>query len=150
MINNNKKLKEFQRVSGNGTAIPGTSEFRERIPVDGKWIQVAGTVCCPNSGDINGYVLLQNTTASANITAVSAGQFIWTGTLANGQSLIIPLFSSYDYPVSVTVDTPSGRTISTAVLQGSGSITAGGAITLATNIYTTSATFGGQYSIILS
>lgn len=150
MINKNKKLKAFIRVDGLGNVIPATLEFREHPPKDGRFIQISGNMCCPNSGDINGYILLKNTTASANITGFTTGAYTWTGVLANGQSLIVPLYDSYNYTVSVVVDTPTGRTLTTSVLQGSGTISAIGAITLATNTATTSATQNGQYSIVLN
>lgn len=152
MINKNKALQAWVKIDGNGNVVPGSLVFRPFpfSPKDGKWKKISGNVCCPNSGDINGYVLFKNTTASANITYIRAGGYIWTGTLTNGQSLIIPLFDSYDYHVHLTVDTPSGRTITTAVLQGGGTITAGGVITNTTNTYNTSATANGQYSITLS
>lgn len=148
MINNNKNLHAFVAIDGKGNIKPGMVQFRDVMPKDGRWLQIQGNYCC--DVDNNAYVLVQNTTASANITSIKAGMFTWTGTLANGQSLIVPLFSSYDYPISITVDTPSGRTITTAVLQGTGTITTGGVITTATNVYTTSAFLNGQYSIILS
>lgn len=150
MIQRNKRLVGWVRLDGNQEVIPSSYQLRPLgfQPKDGEWIQVTSNYCCAQ--DLNGYVLVSNTTASANVTHIVAGRFTWTGTLANGGKLIIPLFNSYDYDVVITVDTPTGRTITTATLQGTGTITTGGVITVASNTYHTTATLNGQYSIVLS
>lgn len=151
MNQNRAKLALWLRVDGTGTVIPSASQLRPikdiKGPRDGRWIRVQSNYCCTS---LDSYLVFRNTTASANITAISYTGFSWSGTLANGDYLVTPIPNGYNEVVSVTVDTPSGRTITTATKQGSGTITAGGVITLATNVYDTSATPASQYTVILS
>lgn len=118
----------------------------------GNWRQIPISVCCtPGS-----FILFRNTTASANITAISTAteDISWTGTLANGQYLIFSIPNGYNETFNITVDTPAGRTLTSSVIQqdveGTATIGAIGAITLATNSTATNVSPGAQFMVILS
>lgn len=121
-------------------------------PTSGIWRQIKNNWCC----DTSSYILFRNTTASANITAISTADkaINWSGTLANGAYYIFAIPRGYDETFSITVDTPTGRTITTSVAQqdveATATIGAVGAITLATNTFATNIAQGAQFLVILS
>jgi len=150
-----RRLNLWVRLDGNGDVIPGSEQYRPIgvRPRDGRWKQVTGSYCC-NPGTT--LITFHNTTASANITAIETadGAINWTGSLANGKyySFVIP--NGYDETFNITVNTPTGRTITTSVAQqdqeGTATISAVGSITLATNSFSTNVAQGAQFLVVLS
>ncbi len=145
------KQRPFVRLNGFGDIIPGSIVFRDRQPKMGNWRQLGFiNACCSGIGD--SLIIFSNTTASANITAIttSDGRVNWAGTLANGELIAFTIPGGIDETFSVTVDTPSSRTITNTTAQGNGVISTIGAITLATNSFTTTAVPSTQYLSVLS
>jgi len=148
----NYRDRLFIRKDANGIAISQSALWRRKKPSEiGRWVDITQCVtnCC--STEPNGsFIVFRNTTASANITEISFPGFTWTGSLTNGQYLVVPLPYQTSEEVSITVNTPTGRTLTTSVIQGDGTISSIGAITLATNTADIDSTPASQYLIILS
>lgn len=157
MSNNrlNSRDRLYIRIAKNGIAIANSALWRRNKPKkqEGYWKDITSCVmgCCGAAEPIvSNFTIFQNTTASANITDISYPGYSWSGTLANGDLLVVPLPYNIDETISVTVDTPSGRTITSTTVQGTGVIGSPGAITLATNTFDAAGTPESQYLVILS
>jgi hypothetical protein len=150
----NSRDRLFIRLAKDGTVVADSAMWRKHIPRgQGRWKDITEAVltCCSTTiPTVRSYMVFRNTTASANITAISFPGYSWTGTLANGQYLVVELPYDFNETISITVDTPSGRTITTSTVQGTGTIAAIGAITAATNTTTVTPDPDSQYLVILS
>lgn len=146
------KQRPYIRLNGFGDYIPGSIVFRERSPKDGTWVQL-GSInhCC--SGTNDSYVVVQNSTASANITSIAStdGRINWTGTLANTHTIVFMIPGGIDEVIQFALDTPAGRTFTSTTIQGNGVISPSSisAAVTVTEISTT-AVPNSQYLVILS
>lgn len=150
--NKRNRLRAWARYDGTGEIIPGSIQLRPLnvIMRDGDWKQlVPANLCCAPASS---FILFRNTTASANITAISTadGAINWTGTLANAGYLIFQIPGSYNETFSVTVSSFSGRTLTNSTTLGDGTISAVGSLAALTTTFTTSSDTGSQYLSILS
>lgn len=151
-LNNRDRL--FIRLASNGTAIADSAIWRKTIPRgQGRWKDITEAVlgCCSTTEPTQGsFMVFRNTTASANVTEISFPGYDWTGTLTNGQYLIVPL--PYDFNETITIITSafSGRTLTTSTIQGTGTIAAIGALSSVANTTTVTSDPESQYLIILS
>lgn len=142
------------KINRDGTVSPSNIiQLRAGLkPGQGNWKRINTSVCC----DLDGIITFINTTASANITAISTADkaINWTGSLANGGYISFVIPNGVDENFSITVDTPAGRTITNSVVQqntaGTATISAIGAITVATNTFSTSIALEGQFLSVLS
>jgi hypothetical protein len=153
------KLRLWVRLDGNGDVIPGSEQYRPIgvTPKNGNWRMVKGSYCC-GAGDA--IIIFRNTTASANITAISTADNVinWTGTLANNGMIAFVIPNGYDETFTVTTSAYSGRTFTTSVSQqnveGTATIAPPTAspysLTGLTTVITTNVAPGAQFSVILS
>lgn len=150
----NSRDRLYIRIAKDGVAIADSAMWRKQIPrSQGRWKDITSCVlgCCGSTEPTqNSYIIFSNTTAAANITSISFTGYSWTGTLANGQYLVVPLPFEFSETITIVVDTPAGRTLTTATAQGSGTIAAIGAITVGTNTTVVSEDPESQYTVILS
>lgn len=146
------KLASWIRVDGNGNLDPSNLI---QLPFGmkpaksaGNYRQINNSVCC----DEQSFILFRNTTASANITSISTADsaISWTGTLANGDYLIFEIPNSYNENFTIVTSAFSGRTLTNTTEQGDGTISTIGALAAVSNTFTTTATPGSQYLVILS
>lgn len=156
MIQRNKNLVGWIKLDGNGTIIPGSCQFRPigHKPKDGNWKQLKIDYCCGVGDSI---IVFQNTTGSADITNITTADnsINWIGTLNNNQTVAFMIPFGYDQTWSVTIHNPTGRTLTTSnqynyadvgVITPSGAISVTGSVTT----FTTSASAGSQYLVVLS
>lgn len=127
----NKRLngrdRYFIRKDGNGVAISGSGQWRKRIPRgQGNWVDVTECVvnCCNTSGSEGSYVLFQLTgVTGTELTSITFPGHTWTGALADGNFLIVPLPYGFNEDLTVTVDVPTAAlAISASTSIGGGSI----------------------------
>lgn len=151
-LNNRDRL--YIRLAKDGTAIPNSAIWRKQIPRgSGRWKDITSAVlgCCSTTEPTQGsFLLIRNTTASADVTGISFPGYDWTGTLTNGQYLIAPLPFDFDETITIVTSAFSGRTLTTSTIQGDGTIAAIGSLSVVTNTTTVTSDPGSQYLIILS
>ena len=148
-----KKLKCFVRIDGNGNYIPGTLCYKPIgvFPKDGNWVQLPKPSCCASldsfiiiSNTVNDPItaIVSNNTGTINLTGLNIG--------INGY-LVVPLPNGYDYNLTITTTTFSGRTFTNTTLNGgTGVITGTGALASNNTVITTTATPGQNYLVVLS
>lgn len=144
-----KNLQAWVRTSSVGVMVPGSVQFRKKRPVGPNWHQLVLNYCC---GTSDSFITFSNTTASSNITSISTpdGRINWTGTLANGGLVTLVIPSGYNETITIVTSAFSGRTLTTSTVQGTGTISAIGALSSNTNTTTTSAGSANQYLVVLS
>lgn len=144
------KLRAWVKTSSQGILIPGSVQFRKVRPVGKGWHELTLNYCC--GADTDSIIIFRNTTAASNITSITTtdGAINWTGTLANGGVLALVIPSGYDETFTIVTSAFSGRTLTTAVAQGTGTVDAIGSISSNTNTTSTSAGGGNQFTVVLS
>jgi hypothetical protein len=145
----------FIRLAADGTAIANSAIWRKHIPKgSGRWKDITSAVansCCSGLPQGSGsYIMIRNTTAASNITAISFPGYEWTGTLANGGYLIVPMPYDFNETVAITVSSFAGRTMTNSTVQGTGVISSPGALAALTTNVTVTSVPGSQYLVVLS
>lgn len=151
-LNNRDRL--YIRIANDGTAIANSALWRNTIPRgQGRWKDITKCVigCCGTSEPTeSSFAIFHNTTGSANFTEISFPGYDWQGTLANGEMMVVPLPFDFNETITITVDSFTGRHITTSTIIGDGVISAIGSITALINTCTVTSTPGSQYLIALS
>lgn len=160
----NKRLngrdRYFIRKDGNGIAISGSGQWRKRIPRgQGNWVDITECVvnCCNTSGSEGSYVLLRlNNVTDTEVTNITFPGYSWSGTLANGDFLVVPLPYGFNEDLTVTVDVPTAAlAISSSTIAGAGTVSVDPTY-LSTDtdpqtfVVTVSSTPGSQYLVTLT
>lgn len=140
----------FIRLANDGTPIPNSAIWRKRMPTgQGRWKDITSCVigCCDAQ---NSFIIFQRSTGNSAFTEISFNGYDFTGTIDNGNFLVVPLPYNSEREVTVTVSSFSGRTLTTSVMQGDGTIDAVGALAALSTTFSVSATPGSQYLVTLS
>jgi len=152
MNQNFKNVRSFILVDPSGMVRSFTQRSNNKRPArsvgNGNWIEIPTNYCCSEPS----FILFRNTTASADITSISTadGSIDWSGTIANGDYYIFNLPNSYNQTFTIVTSTFASRTLTNTTEQGDGVISTIGALSSVTNTFTTSATQGSQYLVLLS
>lgn len=149
---NYRKLRAWIQLDGLNNYIPGTNCYKAiNVIPQGHWIQLPKPSCCAS---LDSYVIIRNTVDDP-ITAIVSNN---TGTInltglnigLNGY-LVVPLPNGYDYNLTITTTTFSGRTFTNTTLNGGlGVITGTGALASNNTVITTTAVPGQNYLVVLS
>lgn len=140
----------FIRLANDGTPIANSAIWRKSKPAgSGKWKDITNCVigCCDAQ---NSFIIFQRSTGSSAFTEISFNGYDFTGTIDNGSFLAVPLPFNSERAVTVTVSSFSGRTLTTSVIQGDGTIDAVGSLAALSTTFNVSATPGSQYLVVLS
>lgn len=150
----------YVRKNASGVAIDGSGQWAKRKPVSaGHWVDATECVtsCC--STEPNGSFILFRATslaADSTLTTITYPGFTWTGTIENGDYLIVPL--PYNTAVNVTVTClveSTAMAIAVSTIQGSGTITSSETVISSdvdpqTFVLSTTSTPDTQYMCIVS
>lgn len=143
------KDRLFIRLAADGSAVANSAIWRKQMPRSGgKWKDITKCVlgCC----DLGESFVVFTNSSAANITAISFNGYTWSGTLATGGYLVVPLPYMMAETITITTSAFSGRTLTTSTKQGGGVISAIGALAAVTNTATVTSDPGTQYLIALT
>lgn len=148
----------FIRLANDGTPIANSAIWRKHIPIgQGRWKDITSCVigCCNPQ---NSFIIFQGLSplnSDSSLTDVSFPGYSWSGSLGQGDFLVVPLPYNFNETITLTVlVTTAAMDITTSTVQGDGVIA--GDVTVSTDadpqtvLLTVTSTPTSQYLVILT
>lgn len=159
----NSRDRLYIRIAKNGIAIANSALWRKNKPKkqEGRWKDITECVvgCCSATEPTEeSFIIFQGTSLSvnSNITSITYPGYSWTGSVGNGDFLVVPLPFDFHEDITVTcLVTSVAMDDVVSTVQGTGTITTSAAVISTdpdpqTFTLSVTSTPGSQYLVVLT